>query len=97
VRFRSVVEKAEWDETTATWVVSIADAEGKTYMMRSKFLVSAVGGLSIPKKCDIPGAENFNGVLFHSAQWDHTVDLKGKDVVTIGKSFFSFSPITHVD
>jgi cation diffusion facilitator CzcD-associated flavoprotein CzcO len=49
-----------------------------------KVFVSAVGGLSVPKECDIPGHENFKGKMFHSARWDWSVDLKGKDVIVVG-------------
>lgn len=52
---------------------------------RCRILVSAVGALSIPKKCDIPGAGNFMGRLFHSAQWDHSFDYKNKEVISVGE------------
>jgi cation diffusion facilitator CzcD-associated flavoprotein CzcO len=87
IRFRSIVEKAQWDPETATWLVTITNASKKTYTKRSKFIISAVGGLSIPKQCDIPGAEKFKGALFHSAEWDHSIKLAGKEVVTIGELY----------
>ncbi len=30
------------------------------------------------------GIEDFKGEAFHSAQWDHSVDLEGKRVAVIG-------------
>lgn len=51
---------------------------------RCKVLVFVVGALSIPKKCDIPGASTFQGRMFHTAEWDHSFDWKGRDVVVIG-------------
>lgn len=30
------------------------------------------------------GLEEFEGEVFHSARWDHTVDLSGKRVGVIG-------------
>ena len=36
---------------------------------------------SIP---DLPGLDDFAGPWFHSARWDHDVDLRGKRVAVIG-------------
>ena len=33
---------------------------------------------------DLVGIADFKGVLWHSAQWRHDVDLKGKRVGVIG-------------
>lgn len=41
----------------------------------------------------------FKGSVFHSAQWDHSVDLRDKDVVVIGNgctcAALDLSPVTH--
>lgn len=85
VRFSTLVESALWEEQTATWLVKIRELPtGKTSQLRCKVLVSAVGVLSTPKKCDIPGAYKFQGRLFHSAEWDHSFDWEDKVVITIG-------------
>ena len=47
-------------------------------------VISGVGQLNRPKLPDIPGPEQFAGPAFHTAQWDHTVDLRGKRVAIIG-------------
>lgn len=36
------------------------------------------------KPCTIEGYKSFKGPLFHSARWDHTVDMAGKNVFVIG-------------
>ncbi|KAL6352453.1 hypothetical protein LRP88_14220 [Fusarium phalaenopsidis] len=85
VRFNSTVQSARWEESSGTWDVICLDAKtGKRTTRRSKVLVSAVGALSIPKPCTIPGASYFTGRIFHTAQWDHSFDWKGKEVVMIG-------------
>ncbi len=48
------------------------------------FLVSCIGGLHIPNYPNISGNEKFDGVSFHSAEWNHDHDLKGKKVAVIG-------------
>src|SRR5690606_18268981 len=85
VSFFSTVQGAEFDEATGTWVVTIQDQKtGKLRQRRCRVLISAVGALSIPKECEIQGAEKFKGKLFHSAQWDHSFNWAGKDVVVVG-------------
>lgn len=45
-----------------------------------------MGGLVEPKGWpdNIPGADIFEGPIFHSARWDYTVDFKDKNVVVVG-------------
>src|SRR4051812_648485 len=47
-------------------------------------LIAGMGGLSEPKIPDIPGRDSFEGDAFHTAQWNHDVDLRGKRVAVIG-------------
>ena len=51
---------------------------------RFDLLVSACGQLGCPEIPAIPGTEDFEGPVFHSAEWDHEVDLAGKRVAVIG-------------
>lgn len=85
VRFNTIVESAHWEESSGTWLVNVKDLKtSDTYQRRCKILVSAVGVLSVPNECDIPGASTFEGRLFHTARWDHSFDWKGKGVIVIG-------------
>ena len=43
-----------------------------------------MGPLTEPKIPDIPGLEDFEGAVFHSARWNHDYDLAGKRVASIG-------------
>jgi cation diffusion facilitator CzcD-associated flavoprotein CzcO len=79
------IEKARWDSQTSTWLVQVYDQRQKrSFTVRSLALVSAVGALSTPKECDIPGHEDFEGKIFHSAHWDHSFDHSSKDVLVLG-------------
>lgn len=96
IRLNSTVETARWNETQQLWEVVVKNGQTKeTRLWRCRILVSAVGSLSIPRKCEIPGAESFHGPLFHSAQWDHSFDWAGKDVVVLGNgcSATQFVPV----
>lgn len=80
VRTRVEVTGAAYDEDTATWRVETDTGETLT----ADFLVAAVGQLSRPVIPDLPGRDTFAGPAFHSAQWEHDVDLTGKRVAVIG-------------
>lgn len=79
-RFNTHVDRAHWDDQELRWHV-FSDT-GQEFI--AQFLVSGAGGLHIPQIPDIPGAEEFTGATFHSAEWDHNVDLTGKRVAVIG-------------
>ncbi|TKY90942.1 hypothetical protein EX895_000940 [Sporisorium graminicola] len=87
--FQTTVLEARYDRETGLWHVWSQDwvkgkGEGEKHHYVCKFFVSAVGGLSQPKPCDIEGHESFTGPIFHTAAWDHSVNLNGKDVVLVG-------------
>ncbi|KAM3428465.1 hypothetical protein NHJ13734_008586 [Beauveria thailandica] len=85
IRLETKVESAYWQETCGTWLVNLKNLKtSETYQRRCKILISAVGILSEPNKCDIKGYKSFQGALFHSTQWDHSFDYQGKQVVVIG-------------
>jgi cation diffusion facilitator CzcD-associated flavoprotein CzcO len=87
VQFHSVVEKAAWIDSDNVWEVTIMNLMSKERSVRrAKVLVSGVGSLSVPKRCELPGVETYKGKMFHSAQWDHSFDWKDKDVVVLGMS-----------
>ncbi|MCJ1475616.1 hypothetical protein MMC13_004279 [Lambiella insularis] len=55
-------------------------------IVRAKIVASCVGGLVEPNDWpkNIPGRENFQGDIFHSARWNYDVSLTNKDVVVLG-------------
>jgi cation diffusion facilitator CzcD-associated flavoprotein CzcO len=52
--------------------------------LTAKYLIHAGGPLSQPKYPDIDGLDCFDGIVMHTARWDHDVDLRGKRVGIIG-------------
>jgi cation diffusion facilitator CzcD-associated flavoprotein CzcO len=79
VRTSTAVEAAAWDEQTQRWRIQTSRGE-----LTARVLVAGMGGLSEPAIPDIPGADAFQGPAFHTARWDHDVDLRGKRVAVIG-------------
>jgi cation diffusion facilitator CzcD-associated flavoprotein CzcO len=80
VRTGIEVDTAEFDEETSRWRVTTTTGD----VLEADVLIPALGQLSRPVVPDLPGAATFAGPAFHSAQWDHSVDLTGKKVAVIG-------------
>jgi cation diffusion facilitator CzcD-associated flavoprotein CzcO len=79
VRTHTDVHGAAWDEQTQRWRI-----ETSRGVLTARVLVAGMGGLSEPSIPHIEGAERFAGPAFHTAHWDHDVDLTGKRVAVIG-------------
>ena len=84
IRFNSEVVSAEWSDSDLKWTVRVRDADGGEETLVADVVISAVGQLNRPSYPDIPGRDSFAGPAFHSARWDHSVELKGKRVAVIG-------------
>ena len=84
IRFGTSVESAAWSDTNRSWSVEVRDAGGREETLEASAVISAVGQLNRPLFPDIDGRDSFAGPSFHSARWDHSVDLRGKRVAVIG-------------
>ncbi|MFN6554593.1 flavin-containing monooxygenase [Mycolicibacterium septicum] len=87
IRWNTEVVSAEWDGKM--WNVTVRSAAG-TETLRANAVITAVGQLNRPQIPDFPGAESFAGPAFHSAAWDHDVDVTGKRVALIGAGASGF-------
>jgi cation diffusion facilitator CzcD-associated flavoprotein CzcO len=79
IRLSCTVQGARWDEDAKRWEIQTSQGP-----VRARVLVSGTGPLVEPKIPDFPGLERFEGPMFHSARWDHSVSLAGKRVAAIG-------------
>lgn len=91
VAFDTTLEEARYDERAQRWVVRTNRGE-----VTATTLISGSGGLSEPRLPAIDGIEDFRGALFHSARWDHYVDLTGKRVAVIGTGASSIQLVPEV-
>ena len=81
IEFNTRIESAEFDNETAQWTIRAVG--GNTYT--AKYLVLAVGNLSLPRVPNFKGLEQFKGRWFHTGQWPkETVDFTGRTVGIIG-------------
>ncbi|MCW2495289.1 NAD(P)/FAD-dependent oxidoreductase [Jatrophihabitans sp.] len=78
IRFSEEVTEARW--TDGRWVLSTS----KGNRVEAAVVVAATGFLRVPRRPAIPGAESFAGPSFHSSEWNHDVDLRGKRIGIIG-------------
>jgi 4-hydroxyacetophenone monooxygenase len=83
VRFGCEVRSARWDDDAQAWTLTVRTPDGEE-THTAEALVSAVGQLNRPSFPDIPGRDRFRGASFHSARWDHSVDLRGRRVAVVG-------------
>lgn len=87
IRWNTEVVSAAWDGKM--WNVTVRSAAG-TETLRANAVITAVGQLNRPQIPEFPGAETFAGPAFHSAAWDHDVDVTGKRVALIGAGASGF-------
>lgn len=99
VRFDTEVTESVWEDDTATWTVRMRGPDGAVDSVRARAVISAVGQLNRPHTPVIEGQEDFAGAAFHSAEWDHSVDLRNRDVAMIGAgaSGFQIAPTIAPD
>ncbi|KAL1998000.1 hypothetical protein VTN02DRAFT_225 [Thermoascus thermophilus] len=86
LRPRQKVERAEWLPEEAQWKLTLRDLgdDGRIYEEKLDILVSAIGHFNAWKLPDYPGIDSYRGVLFHSSNWNHDFDPRGKRIALIG-------------
>ncbi|WAL66884.1 NAD(P)/FAD-dependent oxidoreductase [Amycolatopsis cynarae] len=80
IRFGQEMTGARWDTDEHRW--HVATRGGDEFVGR--FLVNGVGALHLPQIPELTGIEDFQGEKFHSAEWNHDFDLRGKRVAVVG-------------
>ncbi len=84
ILFEHEVAGADFDEASGAWSVTVQDGDGHTAVLKANALICATGQLNQPRLPDLDGLGAFEGPAFHSARWDHTLDLSDKRVAVIG-------------
>lgn len=99
IRFGTQLEKAEFDAARSEWALSVRNPDGSLENSRTSVLISAAGVFSTPNLPDIPGLEQFEGTVVHTAQWPEGLSAKGKRVAMIGNgaSGMQVAPEIHRD
>src|SRR6267154_178357 len=79
ILWNNKLQQASWNEEDQLWHITTTQSQ-----LTADLLILGNGPLSEPSLPLIPGIEQFEGVKFHSAQWNHDYDLTGKRVAVIG-------------
>jgi len=79
VELQTNVERIEWDDAEKRW--SVHTSKGIFY---AQFVINASGPLSQPVIPPFPGLDRFQGKTFHTNNWDHSYDYRGKRVAIVG-------------
>jgi cation diffusion facilitator CzcD-associated flavoprotein CzcO len=77
---RTEVTSCVWDDERRRWTV--ASADGRSW--EADAVVAATGQLHRTAYPRVEGRETFDGHSFHSAEWDHGYNLRGKRVAVVG-------------
>lgn len=80
IRFNTEIVQTRFIAETGYWELTTRMGEQFT----ARVVITAVGPLNRPNVPRLKGLKQFEGKVFHSAQWDHSYNLSGKRVAVIG-------------
>ena len=83
LRFATTVVAATFDDGSRTWRLDLDTPDGQE-VLEVDTVVFACGQLNRPHVPDIDGLDTFAGPSWHSARWDHSVELAGRTVAVVG-------------
>lgn len=85
VKFLHTVREAQWIETEGEWIVKVEDTtSGAKSSDHCHILINAGGHLNNWVWPDLPGKEDYQGQMVHSANWDKDIYLEGKTIGLVG-------------
>lgn len=89
---------AKWLTDKQQWLVSLKDLKtNRDFKILTKALVTATGILSHPNSFPVQaGLQDFKGSIFHTARFDHSVQLEGKRIVVIGNGCSATQMVPHL-
>ncbi|WP_405997195.1 flavin-containing monooxygenase [Streptomyces sp. NBC_00829] len=79
IRFGCRLLEAAWDDTAQRWRI-----ETSAGPLTADVLIDGSGPIAEPSLPQLPGLDGFAGEVFHSARWNHDLDLAGRTVVVVG-------------
>ena len=96
IRFNVEVTDLTFDDGSQEWTVAITNERGETEQLNANAVITAMGQLNRPKLPDIPGRETFAGKSWHTARWDHSVDLSNRRVAVIGTGASAYQVVPSI-
>jgi cation diffusion facilitator CzcD-associated flavoprotein CzcO len=93
MRFNSWIDAMRWDEEAGLWHLRVRD-QGE---VRARFVITALGLLSIPTLPRIEGMQSFAGEAYHTFYWPkEPVELAGRRVGVIGTGATGIQVIAEI-
>jgi len=92
IRLRTALREAQWSEERQRWSVLTNTGE----VIEARVLVSGMGALHVPRYPELKGLGRFEGPHFHSATWDASASLVGKNIAVIGTGASAVQFIPHI-
>ncbi len=80
IRYNTEATALRFDDERNAWRLTTAGGEQIT----ADIVVSGLGQLNRPAYPEIDGLDTFAGPAFHSARWEHDIELTGKRVGVVG-------------
>ena len=65
--FHTCVNALSWDESISRWHIGTDRGDD----LRARFVIVAMGPINTPKVPRVPGLDDFEGQMFHTARWDY--------------------------
>jgi cation diffusion facilitator CzcD-associated flavoprotein CzcO len=81
---RTELVAADYDDTAKRWTVRLKQGDGGERVMHPRHVVFCNGVSTIPKKPELPGLEEFKGVVRHSGDYGSGLDWTGKRALVLG-------------
>lgn len=92
IQFNSKVERATWDEDGWYWRVCTEDGRE----ISARFVLCAMGLLSVPTYPNIDGMDRFQGTATHTFDWPEDLDVTGLRVAVVGTGASGVQVITEI-
>lgn len=93
MQFNCMVDAMAFNEDSDSWTISLGDGRSLT----CRFVITALGVLSVPTLPRFAGMHDFAGQSFHPFEWpDPAPDLRGKRVAVIGTGATAIQLIPEV-
>lgn len=84
MEFETSVKSCVWLEDESKWKLETERYGTSKTERKADIVINCAGILNNYQYPEIPGLESYKGRLMHTANWDHSVNLAGKNVSVIG-------------
>jgi cation diffusion facilitator CzcD-associated flavoprotein CzcO len=92
MQFNTEMVSAIFNEETNAWRVTMSTGQ----VLITRYLITAIGLLSVPVFPDVPGLHDFKGTMVHTSAWKDDIELKGKKVALIGNGSTGVQVFTSI-